>query len=449
MQLRFRQGKDNVDVEDESCRSEIGKQSPLTEAGFKSVAESCCFDDMKDFIRRVVTADGDQVCDEGGLSGFTPFYSCPSTPSSLADLRVGLGKATSESGNPCAWLGKAGAACTPPAASCSVVANPTSSQTLVDGFVGLSAGSNPSALVTKPAVKDSVKNTLSSKLGVPGSAIVVTMGSGPLTASLLEFNKSSAASCTVYATYVVTQTTPPTLNAAALASKMEALDSTQLETDLASAVAAVAPEVGVLKVTKVKSCKDGGSCKEKKLRPDVSRASADPSAAPSAGPRSPEPEPEPEPPAMIPPVPVTTAKPICPAFKCSHYASTVPCTGTYCGSGTSYKRICCPPTAPHCMLETVKGVPQWGCSKTSAKDTTYTTTLKYPNVFKTTPAPSAAGCAAGKCKPPGSAACVGSTCHGDAALCCPAAAPECRMTGIVPTASGGSKATYACWNPAR
>merc|ERR1719498_2372698 len=34
------------------CSTGIGRDAPLTEEGFRTVEESCCYDDMKDFIRR-------------------------------------------------------------------------------------------------------------------------------------------------------------------------------------------------------------------------------------------------------------------------------------------------------------------------------------------------------------------------------------------------------------
>lgn len=272
--------------EEKDCSNvQIGKDAPITKNGYKSAAESCCFDDMKDFIRRVVADAGNQVCDEGGLSGFAPFYSCSSSHS-LAELRDGLGKATAESGNPCAWLGKSNVACAPPSDSCSqtlrtivtaATSDPASGQSsdrLLDGFVGLSAATNPSVLVTKSDVKGLVGIAIASRLLVNPSQVVVAMGSGPLAdSSLLEFNKSDAASCTVFATYVVVQTTPPSLDSALIGRLAREMDTNQLEVDLAKAVSNVAPEAGSLKITKVKSCEEGGVCNEKKIRPDASRAS--------------------------------------------------------------------------------------------------------------------------------------------------------------------------------
>jgi len=228
MQLRFTQGKDNVDVEDESCRSEIGKQSPLTEAGFKSVAESCCFDDMKDFIRRAVEGFSLQVCDEGGLSGIAPFFSCPSEPRSFFDLQNELTNATEASGNKRHWLAEVGSSCTGPDPSCGITsANPTSRPTLFKGYVGLQA-SNPSELVTNPAVKDAIQSKLADAIRVPEAAIMVKMGSGPVGGTSL-LQKVASLSCDVFASYAVVQTDPPTLDMSQVAISVAALDPKQLQ----------------------------------------------------------------------------------------------------------------------------------------------------------------------------------------------------------------------------
>jgi len=258
------------------CSLEQAREAPLTDDGFQSVAETCCFDDMKEYIRRAATDLGKQVCDEGGISGIAPFFSCPQKTMSYTDLKNALESATAAGGSSCPWLGAIGAECTTLASSCGVSINPTTQPALFKGFVGLQAVSNPSALVTTPAVKDSIRSKLATAISVPQDAIVVTMGTGPFSeVSLLSLERCST--CTVYASYSVVQTDPPTLDEAAVATSISSMDTAQLETDISTEIEKVAPEVGALKITKFRSCKEGGTCEEKTLREDLT--SDDPVAA--------------------------------------------------------------------------------------------------------------------------------------------------------------------------
>lgn len=67
--------------------SATGAGAPLTEAGYLIVATQCCNHEMREFIRRVVFNEGMQVCNEGGLYGITPYYSCQAGPQTLAKLK--------------------------------------------------------------------------------------------------------------------------------------------------------------------------------------------------------------------------------------------------------------------------------------------------------------------------------------------------------------------------
>jgi len=53
-----------------------GKTADLTESGYKAVVALCCTEEMMEFARRMIEGDGFYVCDEGGLTGFSPWYDC-------------------------------------------------------------------------------------------------------------------------------------------------------------------------------------------------------------------------------------------------------------------------------------------------------------------------------------------------------------------------------------
>jgi hypothetical protein len=75
--------------------------------------------------------------------------------------------------------------------------------------------------------------------------------------------------CTVFASYSVVQTDPPTLDDNVLADSIAHIDESKLETDVATQLHTAAPQVGNLEMTKFRSCKEGGTCMEKTLRDDV------------------------------------------------------------------------------------------------------------------------------------------------------------------------------------
>merc|ERR1719487_1384713 len=106
----------------ECSGSDLGEVVPLTEKGYKDVSESCCYDDMKEFIRRLTETVELKVCHEGGLSGFAPFFSC-SNQYTLADLQSKM-KEQAESDARCRWLEGANEECKPMDSDCGVSTNP-------------------------------------------------------------------------------------------------------------------------------------------------------------------------------------------------------------------------------------------------------------------------------------------------------------------------------------
>jgi len=228
---------------------------------------------MKVFIERTAEQLSLKVCNQGGLSGFAPFFSCPDVTRTFEMLKKGLEDSTAESGNVCHWLTATNLECTNPEATCSVDLPPA----VVEGYVGLQADTNPSALVTKPEVKDSIGAKLAEDFNVPADTVKVTVGTGPLgEVSLLTLRRAAlngtlSSLCTVYATYAIVQTDPPTLDEVVVTETVESVDATKLESDISTAVSGVAPEVGRLKLTQIRACDPfkGGVCKDKKLREDV------------------------------------------------------------------------------------------------------------------------------------------------------------------------------------
>jgi len=162
-----------------SClNSNLGKTIPLDQEGFEDVAESCCYDDMMDFIRRVAAEMDLEVCHEGGLSGFAPFFSCQNE-TSLVGMKDDI-RSQADPQTRCQWLGQVGEKCPEVDPSCGVSTNPTSEPSLVKGYMGLDAESNPPALVTNENVKDALRQVVADKLGVPVDQVVIVIGTGPV-----------------------------------------------------------------------------------------------------------------------------------------------------------------------------------------------------------------------------------------------------------------------------
>lgn len=67
-----------------------GIAAPLTEVGYAAVAALRSNDEMRAFIRRVVTKLGGRVAGEASLSGFVPFFSGVSAVQSLAQMEAEL-----------------------------------------------------------------------------------------------------------------------------------------------------------------------------------------------------------------------------------------------------------------------------------------------------------------------------------------------------------------------
>lgn len=85
-----------------------GAAASLDEEGYQIVASQCCHHEMAEYIRRVVHNDGFQVCNEGGLQGTVPFYTCQKGPRTYAALVADILR---NSASKCPWVGRAGVDC--------------------------------------------------------------------------------------------------------------------------------------------------------------------------------------------------------------------------------------------------------------------------------------------------------------------------------------------------
>jgi len=56
--------------------NDIGSTAALDESGYLAVAKTCCNREMYDFMRRTISSLSMEICDEGGLMGLVPWFTC-------------------------------------------------------------------------------------------------------------------------------------------------------------------------------------------------------------------------------------------------------------------------------------------------------------------------------------------------------------------------------------
>lgn len=78
LQINIRVGTD--------WRAGAGEVAPLTEKGYKQVAQLHSLRETEAFIRRVIAKEDLKIIDEGGLKGIVPYYSGHKSKQSLRDL---------------------------------------------------------------------------------------------------------------------------------------------------------------------------------------------------------------------------------------------------------------------------------------------------------------------------------------------------------------------------
>jgi hypothetical protein len=64
------------ETDDEEAVRDIGSTASLDEDGYQSVASTCCEASMETYVRRVIEHEGYELCNEWGLYGFIPWYTC-------------------------------------------------------------------------------------------------------------------------------------------------------------------------------------------------------------------------------------------------------------------------------------------------------------------------------------------------------------------------------------
>merc|ERR1719389_65657 len=57
----------------------IGSSATLDQSGYVLVERTCCNSEMYNFVRRVIDMLDFDVCDEGGVMGLVPWFTCETT----------------------------------------------------------------------------------------------------------------------------------------------------------------------------------------------------------------------------------------------------------------------------------------------------------------------------------------------------------------------------------
>jgi hypothetical protein len=251
----------------------------LNEAGFRTISDSCCFEDMEAFIRRMIDDMGLKVCDEGGLSGISPFYSCPTAPSTMAELKDEVNKAKQTGDSKCHWLASRYDECVDPALECavSVQKSPPAPRPVASGFFAFKVD-NPSEMVRSSQAIDVLINDIALAVGVDNDYVNVVVASGPLdgeeVVSALAVPPSQAfymtttssgktKLCKVFAVYsiqenapeVASLTTPkPSLDEAAIVNLLKHLDVATLAKRLQDDLNSVDSAIGAVEFLEQSIC---------------------------------------------------------------------------------------------------------------------------------------------------------------------------------------------------
>lgn len=277
-----------------SCSVDRARLEPLTEEGFQRISSTCCYEDIKAFMSRLIDSLGLKVCDEGGLSGIAPFYSCPTNPASFAELQDELTKAVQTGTSKCHWLAIRYDECIEPALECMVssMRPPPAPKPVASGFLAFKV-SNPAEMMRDSRALDVVKNDLSLALAVESADVNIVIGSGPLdgeqvVSSFLLVSPSQAfistgdgtsktRQCKVFAAYSIQEPTPkqsrdfttplPTIDEYMVTEKLKHLDTTRLEAQLAHDLDDVDRPIGTVEVLEVAVCeKTSGRCTHSVVR---------------------------------------------------------------------------------------------------------------------------------------------------------------------------------------
>jgi len=94
----------------------------LSNSGYSTIADMCCLYEMEEFVRRATVNENMKVCDEGGLQGIVPYFSCENKQNysmllaEIKDAASGL----------CPWAAKEGESCKKISKSCGAPMDPMS-----------------------------------------------------------------------------------------------------------------------------------------------------------------------------------------------------------------------------------------------------------------------------------------------------------------------------------
>lgn len=263
------------------CDVNRAKEQPLTEEGFAAVSSSCCYEDIKAFTRRLIDNLGYDVCDEGGLSGISPFYACPPFPVSLANLTQELNDAVQTKNSKCHWLVDKADECVPVSIECQVAFYfpLPAPKPVAKGFIAFRA-TNPAEMVRSNRIIDLITEELALATGVESKYINVVIATGTVdgeaSESLLLIPRSQAffissgaksdksASCKVFALYSFQDKAPPApevLSESAVVNAMKGLDTTLTATRITQDLQSVDANVGVVEIAETSVCeKTSGKC---------------------------------------------------------------------------------------------------------------------------------------------------------------------------------------------
>jgi len=103
----------------------LGTTASFSEEGYAAVAKTCSVPEMRTYIRRVVGWLELQICHEGGLNGFTPWFTCEKGVQTFRELTENLleSQANDRSTPSCAFVSGIGG-CPPKPEDCSNSAPP-------------------------------------------------------------------------------------------------------------------------------------------------------------------------------------------------------------------------------------------------------------------------------------------------------------------------------------
>lgn len=263
------------------CGSLNGRDQPLTEEGFTQVSASCCYEEIKEWIRRKADQLGYKICDEGGLSGLSPFYACPANPVTLANLTNELSDAVQTHSAKCHWLADRYTECVPVSVECGVSVYEASPapKPVATGFLAFRA-TNPAEMIRSTHIVELVTEELALSTGIDSKLIHVLIGTGTIDgeesqSSFFHVPKSQALfagthavgtkaqSCKVFALYAFQDKTnaAATLNEAQVVSAMQNLDVSLVTTRINQDMKAVDATVGDVEILEVSTCdKTSGKC---------------------------------------------------------------------------------------------------------------------------------------------------------------------------------------------